>query len=189
MEHLKTSAMEDARSQGNVIIQEYKDGLEKVFNDHKEVALRQAELTLKSETEKARQELNKAMAKSQIELKREQGKCQTQLKNKLFQRVMVLVNDFMKTESYKDLLVTYIKNAVAFAQDEEIVIYINPSDEGLKEILEQKTNTSLTVSKEDFIGGIRAVIQKRRILIDNSFNSALQKEYDEFLFLGGDCNE
>ena len=189
MENLKTASMEDARSQGNKIIQEYKDALEKVFNEHKEIALRQAELTLKSETEKARLQLNKAMAKSQIELKREQGKCQTELKNKLFQRVKVLVDDYMKTEAYTELLVKHINKAVDFAQNETMTIYINPSDEGLKEILEQKTNASLTVSKEDFTGGIRAVIPARHILIDNSFRSSLQQEYDNFLFLGGNCND
>lgn len=189
MEHLKTSSMEDARSQGNLIISEYKDSLEKVFNDHKEAALRQAKLTLKSETEKAKLSLNKAMARSQIELKREQGKCQTKLKNKLFQRVRVLLSEYMETEAYTELLVKHIQNAVAFAQGKEMTIYINASDEKLKETLEQKTNTSLNVSQTDFIGGIRAVIPEKSILIDNSFSSALQQEYDDFLFLGGDRNE
>lgn len=47
------------------------------------------------------------MAKSQIDLKREQGKCQTELKNRLFRRVHVLVDEYMQTEAYTELLSSY----------------------------------------------------------------------------------
>ena len=43
-----------------------------------------------------------------------------------------------------------------------------------------------TPSAEDFIGGVRAVIRSRNVLIDNSFKTQLRNEYDKFLFLGGD---
>ena len=54
--------------------------------------------------------------------------------------------------------------------------------------LEDATGIHLTVSAEDFIGGVRAVIRSRNILIDNSFKTQLRGEYDKFLFLGGDGN-
>lgn len=69
-----------------------------------------------------------------------------------------------------------------------MTIYINPSDAWKKAALEARTGAVLTVSKEDFIGGMRAVIHDRHILIDNSFSSSLQEEYDKFLFLGGGNN-
>ena len=120
------------------------------------------------------------MARAQIELKREQGKCQTDLKNRLFKRVLVLVKEYMKTDDYKKILEKRIQKSLDFADGEEILIYINPSDAHLKDDLEAKTGASLTVSRT------RAVMQKRRILIDYSFKSALSEEYDNFLFLGGD---
>ena len=49
-------------------------------------------------------------------------------------------------------------------------------------------NAELTVSAEDFRGGVRAVIRSRNILIDNSFKTQLRNEYDKFMFAGGDCN-
>lgn len=42
------------------------------------------------------------------------------------------------------------------------------------------------MSTEDFIGGVRAVIRSRNILMDHSFKTQLRDEYDKFLFLGGD---
>lgn len=189
IEHLKTASMEEARAQGNRIIKEHSDALEKIFEEHKAVALRQAEMTLDSESRYAKQELNKAMAKEQIQLKREQGNRHTELKNQLFRRVMELTNEYMLTENYEQLLITYIQKALSFANGAEMTIYINPSDAGKKEHLERVTGAALTVSNEDFIGGIRAVIHDRRILIDHSFSSTLREEYDSFLFAGGETNE
>lgn len=188
IEHLKKASMEEARAQGNAIIQEHSDALEQSFNEHRENALREAELTLRSETNKAKQDLNKAMASAQIDLKRKQGKWHSELKNRLFERVLELLLDYMQTDAYDHLLEQHIKNALDFAQNEEMTIYINPSDEQKKAALEAKTGAVLTVSREDFRGGIRAVIQSRHILIDNSFSSLLQEEYDRFLFLGGSTN-
>lgn len=188
IKHLQNASMEEARAEGNEIVKKYSDSLEKIFNDHKEAALRQAELNVKTETNKAKQDLNKAMARAQIELKREQGCCQTQLKQRLFRRIGVLVNEYMQTEPYKDLLCTYIQKGLDFAGDETMDIYLNPSDAYLKEEIEKRTGVVLTVSREDFIGGIRMVIRERNILIDHSFKSALAEEYDRFLFTGGKNN-
>ena len=43
----------------------------------------------------------------------------------------------------------------------------------------------LTVSKEDFTGGVRAVVHDRNILIDHAFKGALESEYQKFMFKGG----
>lgn len=185
IQHLQDASMEEARAEGNAIIKDHSNALEQIFSDHTEAATRQAELTIKAETSNAKQELNKAMAKSQIDLKREQGACQTQLKDQLFTRVNALLSDYMKTESYTQLLCTYIQEAMKFANGETMTIYINPTDESKQNFLQECTGASLTISKKDFVGGLRAVIHERNILIDRSFQSALAEEYDKFLFIGG----
>ena len=92
----------------------------------------------------------------------------------------------MKTEAYDDFLLRCIHNAITFANGEEMTIYLNPSDEEKRSSLEDASGIHLTISAEDFIGGIRAVIRSRNILIDHSFKTALRNEYDKFLFSGGD---
>ena len=47
IENLQAASMEEARAQGNAIIQNHKEALEKLYNEHTETALRQAELKLK----------------------------------------------------------------------------------------------------------------------------------------------
>ena len=186
--HLQTTSMEQARAEGNAIIDAHKEALEKLFEDHRTEALRQSETRIKAETTNARLSLNQAAAKSQLEIKRRQGKVQQELKDKIFEEVMGLVDDYMKTEAYGDFLVKCIRQAVDFAGQDPVTIYINPSDEAKRSDLEDATGVHLTISAEDFIGGVRAVIRSRNILIDNSFRTQLRNEYDRFIFLGGDGN-
>ncbi len=186
--HLQATSMEQARAEGNAIIDSHKEALEKLFEDHKTEVMRQSELRIKAETTNARLSLNQAAAKSQIEIKRRLGKVQQELKDKIFEEVMGLVNDYMKTEAYGDFLIKCIQQAVHFAGRDPVTLYINPSDESKRSDLEDATGVHLTISAEDFIGGVRAVIRSRNILIDNSFKTQLRNEYDKFIFLGGDGN-
>lgn len=186
IEHLQTVSMAEARAEGNAIIDNYRAALEKVLEDHKEEALLQSQTRIKGETVNARQQLNQATAKAQLELKRKQGKIQQELKDKIFKETITLIQDYMKTEAYEDFLIKCIHKAIEFADGEPMTIYINPSDEQRRSDLEDASGIRLTISSEDFIGGVRAVIRGRNILIDNSFKTQLRNEYDRFLFSGGD---
>lgn len=183
--HLQAASMEEARAEGNAIMNQHRDALEHLFEEHRAEAVRQSETRIKAETTNARQQLNMATSKAQIELKRELSKIQNELKKQLFMEVDQLMKEYMITEDYKRLLISYIEKAAKFANGEELTIYINPTDEGKKAYLEEHTGLTLTVSKEDFTGGIRAVIYGRNILIDYSFKGALESEHAKFLFEGG----
>ena len=176
--------MEEARAEGNAIIKQHEDALLGVFEQHRAELLRQSETRVKAERVGA-QQLNMAMSKAQLELKRELSKTQKELKTELFEEVREVVQEYMKTEEYTRLLITYIEKATGFANGAPMTIYINPSDADKKQYLEEHTGMALTVSKEDFIGGVRAVIQEKNILIDHAFKGAIENEYRKFMFKGG----
>lgn len=186
LSHLQASSMEEARAEGNAIIDNYREALEKVLKDHKEEMRWQAETRIKAEQSNARHMLNQANARTQLELKRKTGKVQVELKDKIFKEAHELAEEYMQTDAYEEYLIKSIRKATAFAPGEEMTIYINPSDEPRQAALEAATGTRLTLSSEDFIGGTRAVIRDRNILIDNSFSTLLRNEYDRFIFTGGD---
>lgn len=96
--------MEQARAEGNAIIDSHQEALDKVFEDHKAEALRQSETRIKAETTNAKLALNQALAKSQLEIKRKQGKIQQELKDKIFEEAQDLIHAFMKTEAYDTFL-------------------------------------------------------------------------------------
>lgn len=183
--HLQSAAMEEARAQGNAIIKQHEEALQSVFEQHRAEAVRQSETRLKAEATNARQQLNMAASKAQLELKRELSRTQGELKNKLFDEVLRLVEVYMKTDDYKRLLITYIESAARFANGETMTLYLNPSDEDKIAYLQEHTGMTLAMSKEDFIGGIRAVIPGRNILIDHAFKGAIDNLYHKFSFKGG----
>ena len=183
--HLQSSSMEQARAEGNAIIDSHRERLEKELADHKKESMHQCKLRIMEEKTKAKLALNQARAKFQLEQRRRRGKVQQELKDKIFDEAKQLVAEYMKTEAYDEFLVKCIRQAEKYAGDELVTIYINGSDEAKREELEELTGVSLTVSEEDFIGGVRAVISSRNILIDHSFRTQIRDEYEKFL-LGGD---
>lgn len=184
--HLQASSMEEARAEGNAVIDAYRKTLDAMLKEYKEQKNRQSEIRIKAEAVNARQKMKQATAKYQLDLKRHSGKTRQELKDKIFEETLGLVHNFMETEAYHEFLLKCIRQAVTFAAGEPVVIYINASDKERQEELEKATGAQLSVSVEDFIGGVRAVIRSRNVLIDNSFKTQLRNEYDQFLFLGGD---
>ena len=136
--------MEEARAKANAIVKQHEQTLTNVLNQHKGEANRQSDVRIKAETVSARQQQNMAVSKAQLELKREYGKRQKELKQELFQEVLKELQEFMKTDEYKELLVAYIEKAARFTNGEDLKIYINPSDADKKEWLEEHTGMTLT---------------------------------------------
>lgn len=185
IDHIKDSAMLEARTQANDIVEKHRRALVNINEQHKAEARRQSETRVKAELTGARQQYNMAASKAQLELKRELGKTQKKLKEALFQEVLEQLQEYMKTDEYMKTLITYIEKAIGFVNGESMTIYINPTDEDKKKYLEEHTGLTLTVSKEDFIGGIRAVLHERNILIDYAFKGGIEREYHKFAFKGG----
>lgn len=100
--HLQEAAMEEARAKANAIVKQHEQTLTNVLNQHKGEANRQSDVRIKAETVSARQQQNMAVSKAQLELKREYGKRQKELKQELFQEVLKELQEFMKTDEYKD---------------------------------------------------------------------------------------
>ena len=165
--HIRTAAMEEARAEANAIIKQHEDALRSVFEQHQIEARRQSETRVRAESVTAKQQLNMAMSKAQLELKREMGKIQTELKTELFEEVQLKLLAFMRTEEYKEVLIRYIEKA------------------DKKTYLEERTGMTLTISKVDFIGGVRAVVPEKNVLVDYAFKGALENEYQKFQFRGG----
>ena len=82
-----------------------------------------------------------------------------------------------------------IKEALDFAENDEISIYLSPEDSSLAEKLQQSTGAAIQIAKDSFLGGIRATIPQKNILIDHSFAGNFEAAYKEFKFDGGPEHE
>lgn len=186
LKHFQDICMSDARDRSAKMLDDYINDLDKTFEEHKKDARHRAEMQVAAETEKLEREINKRVSIAQIDLRREAGKKQEELKDKLFVELRDKLANFMETREYQTLLENQVKKAKEFAGDEELIIYMDPSDEDKLKRIAMHWSTEIRVSEYSFIGGTRAVIPAKHILIDNSFSTKLEEARREFKFeLGG----
>lgn len=185
LQHFYDSSVEEAYQEAAQMIEEHKKNLDEMLSEHKSSRRQSAEAEVKAEAENARREVNKALSAQQLMIKRNWTKKQNELKDRLFTEVQSLLEDFVKTPEYDSYLCRKIKEAQDFAGKDELHIYLTPSDSSRLETLSRKTGAALRLADEEFIGGIRAIIPGKNILIDNSFREAFLACKKEFKFDGG----
>ena len=185
LSHFYYITVEDARTKAAAILEEHKEALEKMTAERKALSEENAQAQIKAETANARREVNKALSAEQLTIKRDWTKKQNELKEKLFSEVKELLDSFTKTPEYETYLTGKIKEALDFAEDDEISVYLSPEDSALAEKLQQTTGVTIQIAKDSFLGGIRATIPQKNILIDHSFAGNFEAAYKEFKFDGG----
>lgn len=174
--------IENASNNSAQIIDDYTASLNKIFEDHKVDATRQAKLQITLGKAQLEKDKNKDLSKEQLLLKKELNKKQDHLKEKLFIEVGYLLEEYMSSRSYQELLVEQINAAKEFAKDTDITIYIDDADSNKLASLITATNTQIHLSEHGFMGGTKAVIHSKNILIDNSFETKLKEAKDSFAF-------
>ncbi|GLB24249.1 hypothetical protein LXJ15735_04900 [Lacrimispora xylanolytica] len=194
LQHFLEFCMEDARSRSAKMLDEYTAALEEAFTEHQQNAIRRAEQQVELEKKQIERETNKKLSLEQINIRREFGKKQDELKEKLFQELLDRLTEYRKTPEYKALLNNQARKALELADKDFITIYIDPQDEENLKDLSIPQSAELLVSEYSFMGGIRAVIPARHILIDNSFQTKLSEAKRDFRFdikdiMGGEAND
>ena len=182
LEHFQSFCIQDARIQSEKIIDEYSAELERQLDDHKEDAQRHAQMQLQLESEKITHEMNKRLAIEQLNIKRILNQKHEELKKKLFVDVQDLLENYMGTAEYEQLLRDQVKQAKEIAQGEELVIYMDPVDSDKVRRVSLDQNINISISEYSFLGGMRAVIPSKNILIDHSFSSKLEEAKRSFQF-------
>ena len=186
LKHFQDICMEDARERSARMLDDYMKALEGAYEEHTADARRRADMQVEAETEKLEREINKRLSIGQLDLKREFSRRQEELKDKLFVELRDKLANFMETQEYQRLLDRQVKAVKEFAGNEELIVYMDPSDVDKVQRIALHHNASIKISEYSFDGGTRAVIPGKHILIDNSFETKLNEARHEFKFdLGG----
>ena len=170
LQHFMDVTTEKVNAENAKQMQEYEQGLEKVYEDYKETALRKSELELK--------QMNADLAAEQILIREQTGKLLRELDEKLSSEVKGKLERYMATSAYETYLVNQAREIVKFADGDDVTVYIDPEDICHKNAISAGANVAVTVSEYSFGGGVRAVISKRGILIDQSFDTKLKEAFD-----------
>lgn len=183
--HFQTAALSEAKQESLQAIEEHRQVLENLFQQHVADKERQLNLQLKTEADRMKRQNNIELSKERLRIKREISDKQEQLKEQLFSEVREKLDDFKATEKYQELLIRQIQDILAYAGKEQVEIYIDPADASYLPAIEAAVKHPVTVSDYSFGGGTRGILSKRRILIDNSFDTRLDEVKKGFCFDGG----
>lgn len=189
LQHFFNASIESAAKDAEQLKNEHQEALDKIFQEHKETKERQAKAQLQAESDNLKREINKTVSARQLEYRRILSARTEEIKQKIFQEVEEKLTAFKSSPKYLDYLCSRIHEALDFAGEDEMIIYIDPSDEALLPDLTERLGFAPTISRESWMGGMRAVIRSKNILIDNSFATLLHDEKEQFIFTGGMADE
>ena len=83
LQHFMDVTTEKVNAENAKQMQEYEQGLEKVYEDYKETALRKSELALKLKEESLKKQMNADLAAEQILIREQTGKLLREVDEKL----------------------------------------------------------------------------------------------------------
>lgn len=163
-------------------VNQYRATLQKDYDEFVKNTNQEFDAKFENAKKNMRKELNKNISQSQIHLQRDLYLQEEKLKKKLFAEFNDAIQNYMQTDEYRNQLVVMINNLKDYAEKnrEELVVYLNHSDQGMYEVLLEETNANIQISDREFLGGVRGVLKDRQVLIDYSFSTLLENVEDSF---------
>lgn len=189
LQHFYEVSMDTAREEATKVLDEYKAALETEMERHKQEKQAASESQFKIDSDNAAREINKALSAEHLHIKRKLSKKQQKLKESIFAEVEDMLGAFSKKPEYIDWLEDKVKQSLEIAENDSVQIYLTKKDSENAEELAKRTGITPLISETDFLGGIRAVIPEKNILIDNTFLTAFESEKERFNFDGGFTHE
>ena len=174
LQHFYDASIESAQKEAQHLQMEHKESLDKMFQEHKQAREQEINQRIHTESRKLKREINKTVSAKQLEYRRILSAKTEEIKNMIFCEVEKKLNDFKNSPEYVEYLISHIQDALDFAEHDEIIIYLDASDEKYLDELTKHFGFTPTISKESWMGGMRAVIRSKNFLIDNSFLSLLK---------------
>lgn len=177
-----------AKKKSEELILQQQAALDKDFEAYTVKSQEIADTQIKIEKENLEKKLNKELSNEQLHSKQLIGEARTELTDKLFVELSDKISNFINTKEYIELISSQIEYALKFADGDELIIYVDSTDESrLHELCARHQTDCIKISEHSFMGGTKALLPKKNILIDNSFAKKLETAKLRFMFdLGGE---
>ena len=180
LENFRKSAIEEATKKSEAILNEVESKYNEQFFEYKREATAKAEAKFKKEKRDLLRNKNQMISKETLDIKYKINDKTNELTDKIFEEVKEKLTQFKKQKEYVEFLKKQIKEVENYANDNDYVVYVDAEDSNLIPELTKVVNVKIEVAKDRIWGGIRAIIESRNILIDNSFVSKLADEKSKF---------
>lgn len=103
-----------------------------------------------------------------------------QLSDKIFANVEKRLSDFRNSDKYEDYLLKLVKSSAEKFPDEKGFVFIGKADEKYKEMLEKASGFNVEIKPSITLGGLIVVFSGINVVLDSSFDSALEEEKENF---------
>ena len=175
-----TSATEEAGRQNA----SHKAALEEMYLEHVRQKRIQSEAELAVRKDEMLRESNRALSEAQLKVRRKISARSQELKDALFRDVENKLADFRQTPAYIDYICKKVNMALHLSsdRDNDILVYMDASDAGIIKEVSAHCGIQIREAEEPILGGVRAVIPSRQILIDFAFRDMLEEEKNAFSF-------
>ncbi|MDK6371771.1 hypothetical protein QP101_06725 [Aerococcus urinae] len=186
MAYFKDQVTQQSQAEIDQQINQYRQTLEDDYQKFQEQTDETFAHRLVNEKEALRKENNKAISQIQINQQRELFLNEENMKLTLFQTFTKQIESYQKSEAYIKQLKKMLKNIQAYAGREKYDLYIDENDSHLRSQLESYASHPIIISDRPFMGGIRAVLRERQILVDYSFLTFLDRLKENFVIKEAD---
>lgn len=171
----------EAEARAAEILTEAEQEKKRIISAAEEKGRREAELYLDDKKSNAGRDFIREVSRAELEMKREVLLHRDELTNKLFAAVEKRLADYRKNSAYAEKL----KEMLAAAQAEgDVEIMLAPEDMKYADSLKKTLKTDKAVFKEDKnikLGGLAVYFREKGIVIDNTFDRALEDQRSEFI--------
>lgn len=182
LQHFYTLCTEDAKKDADEELQAFSKELEDAFEAHKKQKAQESDAWIASERVSIERTLKREYSGKQQKIRQGLAARQDMIREKLFQRVREKLLAAKEGPEYLEFLIRKTEESKKIAGSEPMTLYIDPSDQKFLDELEARTGVRASLSKEPFLGGTRAVVRSKNILIDDSLQSLMEDERENYAF-------
>lgn len=181
LESFSNMAISEAEKKRNEMLKKIKEESSLACDEFRKKENRRKDEILKEENAKIQQEKNKKLIETSIKSKKTLIDLREKLTNDLFSSVTKKIEAYITSDEYLNKL----KNDITKLSDEyndEIEIYLDKRNMSLKSQLNENKNINIKIleAKENLLGGYKALIKSKNIIIDNSYREKIMEEQRNF---------
>ncbi len=168
---------------------QHQEALDKIFQEHKETKERQIQSHIQAETDNLKREINKTVSARQLEYRRLLSDRPKRSSSSCFTMWRSVLHSFAPHRNIWNISPSGSRKPATLPEKMPLWFILIPQTRTGSRNLPHASALPPVVSREAFMGGMRAVIRSKNILIDNSFATLLREAKEEFVFAGGMTDE
>lgn len=183
LDHFSKMILQSATSKRNEKIETVEKEKQKVLEKKELEFLEEAYHQIQDYLRKLRKKKNEIISRATMDGRRKLLNKREKIVKEIFQEVEEEILQFTKTPEYYAYLVESIKKNQQLINDEDVTIFISPTDEQYLEELNKKFQNKVMVDEkeQDMLGGCKIVSKTKNIVVNDSLRQKLNQQRKQFL--------